>query len=167
MKKKIAICLLLAATLTVNAQEKPSKDVTVKFIEANLKKSIGTEDKYSNLLTNVSFDGNVLILTTTVASLEVRTTEKYSNFDWEGVSFSVRDDSEKSKIPGFEVVAISFETSYKQETITEQYEEVRESERLFNWFQIHMPSDKIESLEKAFLRLQEIAKEENKDPFKD
>jgi hypothetical protein len=28
-----------------------------------------------------------------------------------------------------------------------------------------MPSDKIESLKKAFLRLQEIANEENKDPF--
>jgi len=167
MKKIITICLLLAATLTVNAQEKPSKDVTAKFIEANLKKTIGTKDKYSNLLTNVSFDGNVLILTTTDKSLGVTTTETYSDFDWEGVRFSVRDDSEKSTIPGFEVVQISFETSYKQKTITEQYGEVRKSERLFDWFIIHMPSDKIESLQKAFLRLQEIAKEENKDPFKD
>jgi hypothetical protein len=165
MKKLLTICLLLAATLTVNAQEKPSKEVTVKFIEANLKKSIGTKDRYSHLLTNVSFDGNVLILTTTRLELEVTYTETYSDFDWEGVRFSVRNDSEKSTIPGFEVVQISFETSYKQKTITEQFGKVSKSERLFTWLIIHMPSDKIESLKKAFLRLQEIANEENKDPF--
>lgn len=167
MKKLLTICLIVAATCTVNAQEKPSKDVTVKFIEASLKKSIGTVS-YGHLLTDVSFDGNELILTTTRKDLDVRSTVTYSNFDWEGLSrFLVRNDSEKSTIPGFEVVNISFETSYKQKTITEQYGKARKSELLSTWFLIHMPTEKIVSLEKAFLRLSEIAKEENKDPFRE
>jgi hypothetical protein len=165
MKKLITICLLIATSFTVNAQEKPSREQTIKFIESSLKKTIGTKDSYNNLLTNVSFNGNELILTTTVASLDELTTRTYSNFNWEGVDFIVRDDSEKSTISGFEVVQLSFVTSYKQVTITKQYDEVRKNERTFNWFIIHMPSDKIESLRKAFLRLSEISKEENKDPF--
>lgn len=35
-----------------------------------------------------------------------------------------------------------------------------------NHLQLPIPNDKQESIKKAFLRLSEIAKEENKDPFK-
>jgi hypothetical protein len=167
MKKLLTICLIMATMFTVNAQEKPSREVTAKFIDATLKKTIGTEDlPGGNLLTNVSFDGNQLILTTTRKNLELRSTTTYSNFDWEGLSiFLVRNDQEKSKITGFEVVQISFETNFKEVYIAEQFGKVRNTERLKSWILIHMPSDKIASLEKAFLRLSEIAKEENKDPF--
>lgn len=168
MKNLITICLLLAATFSVNAQEKPSKEVTIKFIEASLRKSIGTVDRWDNLLTNVTFDGNVLILTTTCADLGVTETLKYSDFDWEGdIYFTVIDDSQKSTIPGFEVVSVQFETPFKEESIIKQHGKIRESERLDRWLRMHMSSDKIESLKKAFLRLHEIAQEENKDPFKD
>jgi hypothetical protein len=156
MKKLLILCLLLAATFSTKAQEKVSMEVTAKFIETNLKKFIGNKaDGW--LVTNVSFNGKELVVITSY--LGTTNIDTYSNFDWEDVNFSVRDDSEKSIVPGFENVTLSFKTSYKQ------YISSLKKERLFDWFDIHMPSDKIESLKKAFLRLQEIANEENKDPF--
>lgn len=153
MKKLITIGLLIATSFTVNAQEKPSREQTIKFIDTTLKKFVGNNDA-AEVLKNISFDGVELIKTSTMYNEP--SIDKYSNLHWEELSFAIREDS---KVSGFTKIQLSFETNFKQ------YMSLLNKERFFDWFTLYVPTDKIQSIEKAFLRLKEIAKEENKDPF--
>ena len=40
MKKLITICLLMAATITANAQEKPTKEETISWLQEKLKNNL-------------------------------------------------------------------------------------------------------------------------------
>ena len=45
MKKLITICLLIATAFSVNAQQKPTKEETIAFMNRTLKSTIGFEGK--------------------------------------------------------------------------------------------------------------------------
>ena len=49
MKKLITICLLLATTFTASAQQKPTKEETVAFINRTTSQTIGTHYLYGKM----------------------------------------------------------------------------------------------------------------------
>ena len=55
MKKLLTICLLLAITVTSQAQQKPTKEETVAFISRTVELSIGSQYNYT-YTTKISFD---------------------------------------------------------------------------------------------------------------
>lgn len=154
--KNIFIALaIMAMPFFVKAQGKPSREATVKFIENNLKKFIGNnEDGDVFSITDVSFDGETLVKKS-VSSGEV-SIDTYTGLHWDGLSIG---KSEEPEIGSFGIITLHFDAPFTQ------HMSYLNKTRTFSWVNLYVPFDKLESIEKAFLRLKEIYEEENKDPF--
>lgn len=155
MKLLLTICLLLATTITVNAQDgKPTKKQTIALINRITALSIGkqygnkeiiitenklTDDKYSY---SITLPGGIF-------------KDTYSDISWEtldteGISFQKND-----YYPSLVQVTVDFE---KEIEIEEAHtgSETKIGKRSYMW--IVIPTEKFDSIKKGFLRLAEIAK---------
>ncbi len=181
MRKIITVLCLTVCIHTMYAQNKPTKEETIAFINRTAEEAIGTI--YNSTRTKeISFDlmsyrrisimeinkdngtiveTNKYVETQTFPSLEFLNMEK----EFELMNCEVgRDDICEIWIP--------FKKDVKREETNnglasynrnESKKEVGYSSVLA----ILIPKGKAESVKKAFLRLTEIVKEENKDPFAD
>lgn len=174
MKKLLTICLIMATIFTVNAQEnKPSKEETVAFINRTINECKGFELPFATgVFKNADFSEKKLIYKT---SLELNPGEKYcdhkeiyEDINWEKLIVEEMEFTEKSNLASF--YYITFKTNLSITILNEncnQYGKNSEERSIQSNMYVFIPTEKKESIKKAFFRLQEIAKEENKDPFKD
>ena len=156
MKKLITICLLIATTCTVNAQQKPTKEQTITFIKNQLASMIGTKWMSDNLITKYSFETEKIYFE---ASGEmVTTTYTYSQLNWVNLVGESRAGND---------IILVFKSAIKRDykAFAKNGAVVNSGVKNEQYIQIPLPVEKFDSLTKAFLRLSEIAKEENKDPF--
>jgi len=175
MKKLFLSFLFLAFVFMVQAQDaKPTKEETVKFLNSICQKMIGRENaeysEYSKFqiceFTNTSY---IVKWKTN----EPNHAEHLHTFFWENISW---EDNTKITIDQTfgEIIKVLVEFKLGipfKETFTTYNNDgsIRESkvtEGRGPFFRAYIPEEKFESFKKAILRLSEIAKEENKDPFK-
>jgi len=157
MKKLITICLLLATAFTVKAQEsKPTKEQTIQFIQKTVN-SAGNQSAFKISDNTVSWkDVSPKIGWNTISEItNVRFDKILKVYQW---SLSSGENSNVSV--EFSVNTIKYHTTG---TIYDEVQDFKEDNG--NSFQIIIPTDKLESIIKAFNRLKEITMEENKDPF--
>jgi hypothetical protein len=158
MKKLITICLLIATTFTVNAQDaKPTKEQTITFIKNQLASMIGTKYMSNNLITKYSFETDKIYFE--FSDEMVTSTYTYSQLNWVNLVGESRAGNE---------IILAFKSAIKEDYKAfgkSSGAVVNSGVKNQQYIQIPLPSDKFDSLSKAFLRLSEIAKEENKDPF--
>ncbi len=159
MKKLLTICLVMATVFTVNAQDnKPSKEETVAFIQRQFESLIGSKVRNS-VITKYDFD-LARIYFENRHNLQFTSSYTYTQINWGNLFEVQRYEND---------IILFFTTSiYKDYKAVKDNGSIVNSEAKFeNYIQILVPSEKFESMKKAFLRLSEIAKEENKDPFQD
>lgn len=159
MKKLLLSIILISEVFTTQAQTtKPTKDETIKFMATVLKSVEGSVSEDTITLVEQSFNGSSLNTKLNQPGLGVFGIETYSDIKWE----SYIDDSfhaVQQKGEPYLSVFIYFKTKMK-------YEGEGISKLKFkDYLCMNIPSDKLPSFKKAILRLVEIAKEENKDPF--
>ena len=162
MKKLITICLIIAATFTVKAQDgKPTKERTINFIQSALNESIGSK-YYGKVIEKNVFTHDML--NKCIVDGSSNKIDTYYNINWElYTGCAARGDNGIVKIDVYmsnPVKNIATSTKIGEE---EPYYSVTNYDDQIHFF---APYNKVESLKKAFARLAEIAKEENKDPFK-
>lgn len=162
----------MATIFTVNAQDKkPTKEETVAFINRTINECKGFELPFAmGVLQNAVFLEKKLIYTT---SLELNPGEKYcdhketyEDINWEKLIVKEMEFTEKSNLASFYYV--TFETNLSNTVLNEncnRYGKNSEETSLQLNMYVFIPKNKKESIKQAFLRLSEIAKEENKDPF--
>lgn len=171
MKKLITICFIMAIVFTVNAQDgKPTKEETVAFINRTLNECKGFKLPFQmGTIQNVDFSENKLIYTTilTLSSgkKDCDHTEIYENINWDKLKidemeFNVSTDYSSN-------YHIKFATNINKIIVDENcnYRDNSNKTNIQSNMYVFIPTNKKESIRKAFLRLSEIAKEENKDPF--
>jgi hypothetical protein len=156
MKKLITIYLLLATTFTVKAQDgKPTQEETITFIKYQLKSLVGSKNS-GEVITKYEFEFSKICYE---AKSDLYTSSyNYSQINWGNLLEIQRYEND---------IILFFKTSiYKDYKAVMDNGTIVNSEKKFeNHIQILLPSEKFESIKKACLRLSEIAKEENKDPF--
>jgi hypothetical protein len=153
MKKLLTIYLLIATICTVNAQTKPTKEETIAFMNRTLKSTIGF-----NGIVEIDFNQNTYTLKdyTSVGAKGFYSSHTSSGIPWETLqadSFHIHGNR----------LRIIFSRNYRHKY---QVHNSPEIEEFISSLDIKLPFDKVESFKKACIRLSEIAKEENKDPFK-
>ncbi|MEY3500435.1 MAG: hypothetical protein RL308_2104 [Bacteroidota bacterium] len=172
MKKIITICLLIAATLSVNAQQKPTKEQTLAYLTKTFKLTEGeivinkASNKYSIEVNEFSENKivNKIKLYDWVKDYSYKdaisySSKTYSDLKWEDViTIELSAYSENWLNDNLMSITIKFSSKYK-------YKVDDSSQYFFNDFKISVIKSKAESFKKALERLVEIAKEENKNPF--
>ncbi len=142
-------------TLTVNAQTKPTKEETLAFLRRTCESTIGktsdgkkfikTTFNYNNITTEYLYKGN-----------EDNSIDEFSLIKWENATqiliWEPRDKQEINDV----MIEFSSQVLLEQDGAGEYRDSVY----------FYYPEIKRESVKKAIERLIEIAKEENKDPFK-
>lgn len=165
MKKLLTICLLIATAFTVNAQDtKPTKEETVDFINRTTAQSIGNQYRFGTLTeTKFTYDSYSFTQTAQITDTDIHIQmETYSGILWESLNpewikkINVREGDATAG------VSIAFSKKIKYE---DAYTGIETKIEYKNVLEIIIPIEKFESVKKACLRLSEIAKEENKDPF--
>lgn len=160
MKKILISVLFILATALIHAQEKkPNKDATIKYLNNIVQASLGKEWLKSEGKVNV-----VQITANTVSMQTVKgCVRSWANIPWH--EFSKIDVYDSKIIVRFKV---AFSSKYSCPRI--EGEEIIHGAFEFNEpesdFFIFISEDRIEGFKKGCLRLAEIAKEENIDPFK-
>ena len=143
-------------TLTVNAQTKPTKEETLAFLRRTCESTIGktSDDKkfikttfsYNNITTEYLIMGN-----------QDNSIDEFSLIKWENATqiliWEPGDEQEINDV----MIKFSSQVLLEQDGGAGKY---RDS------VYFYYPEIKRESVKKAIERLIEIAKEENKDPFK-
>ena len=154
MKKLLTLCLLMAATLAITVQEKPSKEKTIAFMRGVLESSIGQPYHGNHVVTQVSFDGDSY--KNTLQNIHYKNDFQFIEYraiKWEHFS-SVSTEKTLEGVVDFNV------------WFDVKIENIHDNGKSFSEIvQFLIPVLKKESFKKACLRLSEIAKEENKDPF--
>ncbi|EAZ95019.1 hypothetical protein FBBAL38_11759 [Flavobacteria bacterium BAL38] len=162
MKKLLTICLIMATIFTVNAQDKkPTKEETVAFINRTTALTVG-KIFYGSTTTEAKFNYDSYFYSQTFNAF-LSTTKKYSGILWETM---VPDQIQILNERDIDIIEIGipFTKIIKFESTSTGSDSKTEYN---NWLRIIIPKEKFESIKKACLRLSEIAKEENKDPFQD
>lgn len=155
MKKLLSTCLLIAMAFTSHAQDgKPTKEETVKFINNALKLRIGTNYNSKQIITNYVFTLESVYFEKT-NDLGTIMDNTFSNLAWETLT-NIKEIPDDSFI-----FILTFDTPFKNTSKHTGHVDY------YKDLYFHVPENKKDSLKKAFLRLSEIAKEENKDPFQD
>lgn len=186
MKKLLTICLIMATVFTVNGQDKkPTKQETIAYLDKVVKMSTGyktysvggplnEEDRRvkEHLITDYSFsESKVAKLNKTKNYINNSTDISqtvFSNLNWENVS--------AIKINSLEEDKLTNDSLYRDEEL-EEFRIKFSNKIMMDWgdgeltplfyLNVYVLKIKSESFKKALERLVEIAKEENKDPFKD
>ncbi|EAZ95017.1 hypothetical protein FBBAL38_11749 [Flavobacteria bacterium BAL38] len=162
----------MATIFTVNAQDKkPTKEETIAFINRTIELSIGSEYNYT-YTTKTYFDYNIYERESVMKVGELVTgnfKEEYSLLKWENLrinSFHLQNCSFGENDICQVWIYFSNQISFR-ETSTEKYGDPSDKITFKQSLAMLIPKGKFESIKKACIRLSEIAKEENKDPFKD
>jgi hypothetical protein len=148
-------------TATVTAQKvKPTREETIRFIDNTLKLMIGSheDNKKLNLVKDCIFSIDKLEIETFYDD-SLRITHIFSEIPW--------DQLKEIKLVGENVLSLNFNTSKMKLTT---FVDGNPTTYYKDYIAIYLTRNIIEkkgSLIKAFNRLAELAKEENKDPFKD
>jgi hypothetical protein len=178
MKKLLTICLIMATVFTANAQNgKPTNEETVIFIKRQLELRIGTKVQETesfifrinkNDFNHSSLNNEKQYIDPSVNKGNIQI-KNISQIKWE--SLDLIKMGENYHNDGLIIVEFKSPYSYywKSYKIRDDGKEYMytEGESFSSTLEIFIPIEKYESIKKAFLRLSEIAKEENKDPFKD
>jgi len=159
MKKLFSILFVCIYVQDLNAQEKPSKESTITFLNKELQKNIGLSNDGLRT-TEVSLTYTSYSQTMQVVDSDTEITLQYLSINWEEVSKVVATDLDNE----FSDIEVFFKNGI---TKTRTGLSSRKDINLESSFILTIPTNKIGSCQKAILRLSEIAKEENKDPFKE
>jgi hypothetical protein len=173
MKKLLTICFLITIAFTSQAQEgKPTKEETIAFINRTINECKGFKlPYYMGKLESASFTENKLTYKTTTSLTSGKKNcdreEIYEDIFWdklkvENIKFENNED-------GASYYEINFSQNMSHSDITENcvFIENHSKTNILSNMYVFIPVQKKESIKKAFLRLSEIGKEENKDPFED
>ncbi|EAZ95016.1 hypothetical protein FBBAL38_11744 [Flavobacteria bacterium BAL38] len=181
MKKLLTICLIMATTLSISAQEgKPTKEETIAYLDKVLKMSIGY--KHYGVVEDIrqvefrikyySFTESKVTLTQNQTDYRNHSSKNgetsWANFDWTNVkSITTNSLSKNDQLPND-----SLWRDKELESINIKFS----NPIIIDWgdgpeprysFGLLVLKTKADSAIKALNRLIELAKEENKDPFKD
>jgi hypothetical protein len=160
MNKTLILFIVIACSSMAKAQQKPSKEETVAFMDRTMKAVIGVEG-IPGLITSASFDYNKCDYTRTYRHGGKKKTE-YSSIQWE--NFKNITYSEQFYLGSILSITVNFSTKFNY---SEQYDfgNFENKNEMTDHFSIIIAKEKISSFVKACYRLAELAKEENKDPF--
>lgn len=155
MKKILTICLLLAATFTVKAQQKPTKEETIALINRTTALSIGKHYLSSGIVvteSKLTYDSYSF---TTKLDEGTIITNTYSDISW--TTLSLEKMTVDILYGDLAEVRVRFEKDIKKErAYTGRETEIDNGPFLY----IVIPTKEIESIKKAFLRLAEISFDE-------
>ncbi|MFA5298793.1 MAG: hypothetical protein WC389_11365 [Lutibacter sp.] len=160
MKKLLTICLLLAISFTSQAQEKkPTKVETLDFMKRTIEQTIGQYAPGKGTIQEIKFNENSYYFSAYYDLIKAKNSGLTTLIKWENLApegFYVQEANPITKMK----VTFNGNISYKQKVGNSP-----EKEFFFSEAEFFVPSNKAESFKKACIRLSEIAKEENKDPF--
>lgn len=162
MKKTFLFLFFLASLFMVQAQDaKPSKEATQNFLLSMMKSVLGKDVNGGNYtLTKQSFSNDFDSYTCTKVTEFGNAVTEVSLIDWakmdNGFQFFSYGSPDVSKF-------ICFFTNKVQ--IVHTNIQGRIETKMIDSFGFFVPTEKKESVWKACLRLRELAKQENKDPF--
>jgi lysophospholipid acyltransferase (LPLAT)-like uncharacterized protein len=160
MKNFLFCFLLITVNLITHAQNaKPSKEEIVKFLNNEMQIGLGP-DGPSVTTTFIEFKYDKYVIKFNQREGSKFMTLSYSNIPWDKIK-SIASEINTARTACV-TLYIHFERSVTKTVEGEKLEQKIEADTSI-FFDI--PKDKIESCKKAILRLAEIAKEENKDPF--
>jgi hypothetical protein len=165
MKKLLSILFIAIATMAQAQDTKPTKEETQRFLNSMLSKTIGEiryeiqpiktqifSENFSKYEITYSLEDDNSYFNTDVITLI-----KWDNFlVFNTYSEEVYDNQNLAQI------MVVFSTNIKNVNTCEICKEKTTYSKQFGFLVL---KDKIESAKKAIIRLAEIAKEENKDPF--
>lgn len=163
MNKSLLLFFVLIITFVATAQNKPTKEETQGLINTTLKRVVARNSCSEGMMVSEQF------FTNDFANYHYNARSKdkkkaaitdVANIQWKNYLKCALNISEFDS--GIACVTVYFTTAIK-ETFVIDGKEVNNYETTFN---IVIQPEKFESLKKAFERLTDIAKEENKDPFK-
>jgi len=163
MKKLLLLFLLTSITVVVKAQEKPSKSDTHGLINTTLKRVVARNSCSEAMMVSEQFFSNDFAKYHYAAKSKDKkksATTDVSNIQWKNYLKCEMKTSTWDNV--IACTTVYFSTAMK-ETIILEGKEVSSFETTID---IVIQPEKLESIKKAFERLAEIAKEENKDPFK-
>ena len=167
MKQVLLSFLFSAFLFFVQAQEtKPSKEVTQKFLSKILSQVVG----------NLPWEGapqpiqkQVLNMDFTNYTMQTQSDETYKrtefiNIPWEDITTL---DVTTNRIVSWININFKSKMEYRHHCcFVDEDKGVPLTTNYEDQMRIYVLTDNVESCKKALLRLSEIAKEENKDPFK-
>ena len=169
MKKLITICLLIATTIIANAQTKPTKEETIAYINRLFESTVG-KTAFNQTIIRSSFNYETYIYeylpikegvnyTNTVAVTSLIKWENYSKVNFFQMKNSVGEwVNMEDLLSDLGYMGVYFSTN----VLLTQNDDVKQYRDMVCFY---YPLSKKENLKKAFERLAEIAKEENKDLF--
>lgn len=166
MKKTIVLVTLAFLSISfVQAQDKkPTKEETIAFIKRTTEATVGKEIGWGAILEESSFSVDGYTTKQTISGTHGFTVETYRLLKWE--TMDSNRWSETAPQEGIEVIEIGVYFSSKVKHVRDfNLSDNNDKDEYTNELMVYIPKDKLESMKKAFLRLSEIAKEENKDPF--
>ena len=171
MKKLLLLFLFITITSFANAQDaKPSKEETQKFLNNMLSSVIGNpQDSDQPTIRKIqkqSFTNDFSDYLRQNGDNEFRERDEYIRIPWQDFTDFIVI-TQKNDIQT--IVRLIFKTKMEEKYFCCYVDEDNGIPALTfttDQFLIFLPNDKVESCKKAILRLAEIAKEENKDPFK-
>jgi hypothetical protein len=168
MKKLITICLLIATTCSVNAQQKPTKEQTLAYLTKTFKLTEGEillHEPYKKQIPEL-FVFSEKEISKKYKEYEWNTGEEdgiekqtYTNMKWEDV-ISIKISSFNKGWSSDNLIPISVEFSSNIKIISNDKHTYYDK-----FISFSVIKSKAESFKKALERLVEIAKEENKNPF--
>lgn len=164
MKKIILPLIFIGAAFVLQAQDtKPTKEATRKFINSMLAQVVGEKCTGSYLIKKQSFISDFGSYEFTEGDGSGWMSSNITLIKWQ--ELNEFEEYAEPKNVNLRFIRLSFNTKIKNVT---DYNccIVQGSSDFTNDFSFYVSADKYESVKKACYRLSEIAKEENKDPFK-
>ncbi len=164
MKKLLLSIFFIAAASLTQAQDiKPTKEVTQRFINLILGKAVGEFYIEGTPIKIQSFSEAFTSFKFSIEDKEAGylSVDEYSEIKWDELNSCVDFGGNKEN-KNLERVLLVFDSKV---LYINKDEGMNARTKYVNQFTIEIPVDRTTSLIKAFERLSEIAKEENKDPF--
>ena len=164
MKKLFTLCLLVAITLTTQAQQKPTKEETILFMNRVLLSTQGIAYYYGSIITKTNITNNNYEYSE-IPFPDISNDEEYFEYSmikWEDFNPN-RYSQSKESLNGLHSYTIFFTSKIKLIITEDGHTKTTYEDEI----EFLLPEDKLESFIKACQRLSEIAKEENKDPFEE
>ncbi|MDX5437687.1 MAG: hypothetical protein LPK03_10860 [Pontibacter sp.] len=151
-----------AQSLTLSPEKsKPSEEEVYDFLNRTVKLAEGNAIDEDNIVTSASFSKN-----------EVSNTEEHKRglyalkFTYTGIKWETLAGFDKYEVAGSSENLVYFTVSFTSPVKVTSVGKNRPTETKYDKNGlIPIPKDKLQSVQKAIIRLAEIAREQNKDPF--
>lgn len=166
----LALLLSFIPLNIVNAQA-PSKQETIDFIQSTIEEGIGADvrGQLQDVISKVTFDGNSLryhteSISNSSGKLLLEFIYYSTSIRWD--KYSSCEVSEAAE--GFVYIQAYFDVNFKHVFTTKthyKYAEDQIRQGMQSNLTFCIPTDKVESIKKAFNRLKEISLSEKKNPF--